>query len=331
MSRTCRTRAPETRRPTNARRTTALALWLVQAALTGCTMHTSGPASGDGVAVGGYGADGGYYAVLPLKLDGGAAFAADAMTRPDARPDQSVDASSRDAQPFSGFDAAESPPYPGDAATSSSDGAASATSRDGGVKGGGDSTVCVQQLAWWLTSATIDTNVVSSTVAAALGPLLTAQHALTLADFGDGGAPTSLVVSGTETNGVSQQYYPYQYPASPAALVISSDSPPVLTATSPAGQPSSGWMRLVDSTQAEVWIALSNISMSATAGDPLCQSLTNGRLSAVIPSSAGATSLSVGGTPSTVAQIFGAANATSPNGWNISIAFTAAKTQVTLK
>jgi hypothetical protein len=287
-------------------------------------MRSTASANGDTVDVGGSGADGGFYATIPVKNDAGHATGTDAMARSDARPVEATDAAFADVQSFRGFDAAESPPYPDDAAYNP-------TAPDGTVKGGGDSTVCRQQLAWWLTSAALDTSIVSATVAGSLGPLLSAQHALTLADFGDGGSPTSLVISGTETNGVLQQYFPYQYPTTPAALVISSDSPPVLTATSPVAQPSSGWIRLVDSSQAEVWIAMTNISVSVTAGDTLCQTLSNGRLSAIVPASAGSTSLVVGGSRSTVAELFGATDAASPSGWSLAMTFSASKTQVTLK
>jgi hypothetical protein len=201
----------------------------------------------------------------------------------------------------------------------------------------GNGNVCASLLGWWTVGATLDPSVVSASAVSALNPLLTNQNPLTLADTfedaaaGDAGPPW-MVISGTETNGVSQQYFPFAYPTSPAALVQAAGATnPVFTATSPAGQPSTGWIRLLDSTQAEVWIALTNISATLTAGDPLCQSLSSGEVDAVIPSSAGTTTMVLSSGSTTVAAVFGATTSTSPEGWNIRLSFSGQKVQVTFK
>ena len=200
----------------------------------------------------------------------------------------------------------------------------------------GNGNVCAQQLGWWMAGATLDTSVVSASAAAALNPLLSVQNPVTLAEsFLDAGpsdaGPSWIFISGTETNGVSQQYFPFAFPATPAALVQAPGSIPVFTATSPSGQPSTGWIRLLDSTQAEVWIAITNISATLTAGDSFCQSLSSGKVDAIIPTSAGTTTMVLTGGTTSVAAVFGASTSTSPPGWNIRLTFTGQKVQVTFK
>jgi hypothetical protein len=234
------------------------------------------------------------------------------------------DTSPSQTTPFQGFDVAVSPDYPTDASYTP-------VRPDTGIRGGGDSTVCYQQMAWWMTGAALDTSVVSSSAAAQLNPLLSAQHPLTLADYVDSAGQYWLQVSGTETNGVQQQYFPYQYAVAPAALSIAPGQYPVLTATPPSSQPSGGFIRLLDSSQTEVWIEITQISVSATAGDPLCQTLTSGTLTAIVPKAAGSTALVVGGGSTTVGQVFGPTTATAPAGWNIAVTFAASKTQGSFK
>ncbi len=226
--------------------------------------------------------------------------------------------------PFQGFDVAEVPPYPADAGYQP-------VRPDSGMRGGGDSTVCYQQMAWWMMGATLDTSVVSASAAGLLNPLLSGQHPLTLADYVDAAGHYWLQISGTETNGVQQQYFPYQYATAPASLAIASGQYPVLTATPPSAQPSGGWIRIVDSSQAAVWIEITQVSATATAGDPLCQTLTSGSLSAIIPATSGSTPLVANGARTTVAQVFGATTSTAPPGWTIGILFSATKTQGTFK
>lgn len=224
---------------------------------------------------------------------------------------------------FAGFDVIQVPPVP-------SDGGYNPTPPDSGMRGGGDSTVCRQQLGWWMNGPALDA-AVSPNAAGSLNSLLSAQHPLTLADYVDSSGKYWLDASGTETNGIQQQYFPYQYSPTPSALDISTDAYPLLNATSPSAPASAGWIRLVDSSGAEVWIPMTQVSAAATAADSMCQSLTNGRLTAVVPASAGSTSLVVGGGTTTVGQLFGAFTASSPPGWNIAITFTATKAQVTFK
>jgi hypothetical protein len=218
------------------------------------------------------------------------------------------------------------------------DAMASMNPGDGAVPmrgGGGDSTVCAQSLGWWVVGATLDPAVVAPNAASQLNPLLSAQHPLTLADFATAGGGMMLQVSGTLANGISQQYFPFQYPATPAPLVISSTGPlPTFAATAPTGatQTSAGFLHVVDSSMADVWIPLSNVSTTATAGDALCQSLTGGQVTGVIPSTAGATSMVIAGATTSVDQLFGSPTSTSPAGWTISLLFPSAKiVQVTFK
>lgn len=205
---------------------------------------------------------------------------------------------------------------------------------DASIHGSGN--VCAQALGWWTVGATLDPSVVSASAVSALNPLLANQNPLTLAEsFEDAGAsdagPSWIVISGTETNGISQQYFPFAYPTTPAALAQTAATDPLFTATSPAGQPSTGWLLLVDSTQADVWIALTNLSASLVAGDPQCQTLSSGEVDAVIPTSAGTTTMVLGSGSTTVAAVFGAATSTSPPGWNIRLSFSGQKVQVTFK
>jgi hypothetical protein len=255
---------------------------------------------------------------FPARADGDAT-ASDAL---EAGTETGVasDSSPPKTGPFQGFDVTEVPPYPDDAAYRP-------IPPDSAMRGGGDSTVCYQQLAWLMNDVALDTSSVPSSAASQLNPLFSTQHPLTLADFVDASGHYWLQISGTETNGVRQQYFPYQYATAPASLAIAPSEYPVLTATPPSG----GWIRLVDSSQAEVWIEITQISANATAGDPLCQSLTNGRLTAIVPATSGNTPLVLGGTTTTVAGVFGATTATAPLGWTIGMTFTATKTQVTFK
>jgi len=226
--------------------------------------------------------------------------------------------------PFQGFDVAVAPDYPTDASYTPQ-------RPDTGIRGGGDSTVCYQQMAWWMTGAALDTSVVTPSAAAQLNPLLSTQHPLTLADYVDASGQYWLQVSGTETNGVQQQYFPYQYAVAPAALSIAPGQYPVLTATPASSQPSGGFIRLVDSSQAEVWIEITQVSVNVTAGDSLCQTLTGGSLTAIVPATSGSTPLAVGGGSTTVAQVFGPTTASAPAGWNIAITFAASKIQGSFK
>jgi hypothetical protein len=203
------------------------------------------------------------------------------------------------------------------------------------ASGHGNGNVCAQQLAWSMVGASLDSSV-SASAATALNPLLSVQNPITLAEsFLDGGTsdagPSWIFVSGTETNGTSQQYFPFMYPTSPAALVQTPGANPVFTATSPAGQPSTGWIRLLDFTSAEVWIALTNISATLTAGDAQCQSLSSGEVDAVVPTSAGTTTMVLSSGNTTVSTVFGATTSASPAGWNIRLTFTGQEAQVTFK
>jgi hypothetical protein len=234
------------------------------------------------------------------------------------------DGSAPHSSPFQGFDVMVAPIVVTDASYDP-------VAHDGGMRGGGNSTVCYQELAWWMTGAMLDPTVVASSAAAQLNPLLSAQHPLTLADYVDSAGQYWLQISGTETNGVEQQYFPYQYAVAPAALAITAGEYPTLTATPPSSQPSGGFIRLLDSSQAEVWIPITQIAASATAGDPLCQSLANGSLTAIVPVSAASTSLAINGATTTLAQVLGPTTATAPVGWSIGIIFTATVVQGTFK
>jgi hypothetical protein len=198
--------------------------------------------------------------------------------------------------------------------------------------GGGDSTVCAQALGWLVSGATLDPTVVSASAAAQLNPLLATQHPLTLAELGSD-AGQLLQVSGTLANGISQQYFPYQFPASPVPLTLSTSGPlPTLIAAPAAAQTGAGFIHIVDASATDVWIAIASIGASATAGDALCQSLTGGEIDAVIPAAAGSTAMTLASGTTTVASLFGDQTSTAPQGWTVRLWFpTAAIAQVTFK
>ncbi len=199
--------------------------------------------------------------------------------------------------------------------------------------GGGDSTVCSQALGWWVVGSTLDPAVVPANVAAQLDPLLSAQHPLTLADYGSDAGGMMLQVSGTLANGISQQYFPFQYPATAAPWVTSLAGPlPTFAATSSAAMPSTGWLHIIDSSMADVWVPLSGLSTFATAGDALCRSLTGGQVNAVIPEAGGSTTLTLGGRVTTIGQLFGSMTSEAPPGWTLRLLFpTATIVQVSFK
>jgi hypothetical protein len=296
---------------------------------TFCTPNAQPPGLGD-QPPSPSGADGGYVGSRVAGDSGGADVATDGNLLGDGgrmadggQPADGSQPSDAMGSGFTGFDVVQVPPVPQDASYNP-------TPPDSGSRGGGDSTVCRQQLAWWTSGAMLDATV-SPSAAASMNSLLSAQHPLTLADYVDSNGAYWLDVSGTETNGVQQQYFPYQNSPNPAALAISTDTYPQLTGTSPAGEPSTGWIRLIDSSGSEVWIPMVQVATTVTAGDSLCQSLTNGQLTAVVPFTAAGTTLVLSGAATTVGQVFGNTTATSPSGWNIVITFTASKVQVTLK
>jgi hypothetical protein len=241
-------------------------------------------------------------------IDGGPETGSDAMV------------SGKDSSPFTGFGDG-SGGFPADP-----DGG-SMLPPDASKPDAGGSSVCAQSLGWWLVGATLDTTVVPATAASQLTPLLSSQHPITIADYSDASAGRVVLVSGTLTNGIGQQYFPFTYPTSPATLSLSADADPVFTAT----PPSAGWIHVVDASASDVWISLSNPSFTATATDSQCQGLTSGQLSAVIPASAGTTSLVVSSGSTTIAELFGIETSSSPAGWNLALTFTAQKVQVTLK
>ena len=89
-----------------------------------------------------------------------------------------------------------------------------------------------------------------------------------------------------------------------------------------AAPQSSGWLHIVDAASRDVWIPLVDATGSATYGETSCASLSQVRVSATIPASAGATALETfAGVRRTVRDLMG--TDPSERGWGVRFVFSA--------
>lgn len=194
-------------------------------------------------------------------------------------------------------------------------------------KPGSNGDACVSgPLAWWALGSMLDAAVVPANAVTQLNPLLSTQHPFVVVEYQDAGSNWMLLTTGSAANGIGQQYFPVAHAVAGAA----SEQRQATSFASTAPEVSA-WLRLVDTSQAEVWIPFANASTSATYGDTSCTSLVSGILTAVIPHSASSIPLSTASGSTTIGALFGADTSAAPAGWNIKIGFSGDKVQVSFK
>ncbi len=88
-----------------------------------------------------------------------------------------------------------------------------------------------------------------------------------------------------------------------------------------AAPQSAGWLRLVDRASRVVWIPIVEVTGSATYGEGSCASLSAVRVSATLPTSAGALSLTTAFGNRTLRELMG--TEPSAHGWNLRFTFSA--------
>ncbi len=191
---------------------------------------------------------------------------------------------------------------------------------------GGFDPVCETPLAWWATTSSFDGTVTPASFSSQINPLLAQpnEFPMTFADYqGDGGA-WMLRASASETNGSFQQYFPVAYPLTDVPMNRTTNT----FASASAG---TGWLKVVDAAQKEVWIQLDQVLVEATYADGACQTLTNGSVSAVVDAASASTAITTGSGATTIGALLGPQTSSSPAGWTVVLTFMAQKVQVSFK
>jgi hypothetical protein len=184
---------------------------------------------------------------------------------------------------------------------------------------------CEGSLAWWAVGASFDATVTPAAFAARLNPLLANSHPITVAGSVDENGYWAVRASATITNGNQQQYFPADHALTDGPM---SRSQAGFATSAPAA---SGWMRVVDAAGTDVWIGIANVAVTATYADGYCQTLTTATLDAVIPDSAGSTSITTSQGTATLRDLLGAETSVQPSGWNVSLSFSGQRAEVTFK
>jgi hypothetical protein len=192
------------------------------------------------------------------------------------------------------------------------------------VKPGSDA-ACEAPLGWWATDAAFDANVMAASFTSAVNPMLAGQHPITIADYEDANQVWTMRVSATRTNGNYQQYFPFDHASDVAPMARQMAG---FASGSPAN---SAWIVVVDLSQTPVWIAISNATVSASYVDAYCQDLSGGELDAVIPASAGSTSITTAQGSTTLRDMLGAHTSQVPPGWTLRLQFDGQKVDVSSK
>jgi hypothetical protein len=190
-------------------------------------------------------------------------------------------------------------------------------------KGGGDA-ACNAPLGWWATGAAFDSTITPTSFSSAVNPLLSGENPFTIADYVDATMTWTVRASGTLTNGGYQQYFPPAYPADTSAMART-------TSAFSSGVAASSWIVVVDAASNYVWIPLANAQVAASYGDTYCQSLVGGTLDAVIPASAGSTSITTSTGATTLQLLLGATTSISPVGWTVHVDYDGQKVDVSSK
>jgi hypothetical protein len=200
---------------------------------------------------------------------------------------------------------------------------------DGGIRvappDSGYQTTCDQPLGWSATGAALDATVTPGAFATQVNPLLANASPLTLADYQGDAGDWWLRVSGTDTGGGQEQYFP-------AAHLPLVDVPMSRVMTGFAsGSAGAGWLKIVDASQTEVWIQLDQVMTTVSYGDVFCQTLINGAVTAIIDASASSTAINTASGATTVGALLGSPSSSAPAGWTMRLLFSGQKTQVSFK
>ena len=189
----------------------------------------------------------------------------------------------------------------------------------------------VAPIGWWTTSASIDTSVSAPAFGAALAALLALPnaHPITLAETiaevgGSEPAGWRFKATASLTNGIGQQYFPFDHPAAWVTAARSS------TAVGTGEHEASAWLHVVDGAGADVWLPLADVDVHASVPDSYCAHLGDGVLTATLPHTASAISMTlIDGTVTNLAGLLGAEGPA--GGWLLRMTFEAEKVQISLK
>lgn len=189
----------------------------------------------------------------------------------------------------------------------------------------------VSPIGWWATSAAIDGAAGTPELAAALNPLfaLPNAHPITLAGYiasEDSGEPAGWRFKATAslTNGIGQQYFPFDHAATSVTAARTS------TSVATGEHEASAWLHVVDGGGADVWLPLLDVDVHATVPDSYCAHLGGGVLTATLGHAASAIPMTlVDGSMTNVAGLLGAEGPA--GGWPLRLTFEAEKVQISLK
>jgi hypothetical protein len=184
---------------------------------------------------------------------------------------------------------------------------------------------CEGTLAWWAVGASFDANVTPAAFAEQLNPLIAQSHPITVADSVDENGSWTLRASATVTNGNQQQYFPAEHAVADGPM---SRTQAGFATASPAA---SAWLHLVDAAAADVWIAITNVGVTAAYADGYCQTLTTVTVDAIIPDSAGSTSITTAQGAATLRDLLGGEASEPHGGWNVRLSFSGQRAEVTFK
>jgi hypothetical protein len=189
----------------------------------------------------------------------------------------------------------------------------------------GSDAACLLPLAWWTVSPTFDVNATPVAFANAINPLIGPQHVLAIADYLDQNNQWTLRATATLTDGNFQQYFPFDHPGDVVSMARQQGS------FSSGSSVNSAWILIVDSANVSIWVPIVSANVSADYADAYCQSLTNGKVDAVVPASASVVTLTTGQGPTTLGALLGAYTSSTPLGWSVRLTFGAQKVQVSSK
>lgn len=189
----------------------------------------------------------------------------------------------------------------------------------------------VSPIGWWATNAAIDAGVGAPELAGALNALfaLPNAHPITLAGYiaaagGTEPAGWRFKATASLTNGIGQQYFPFDHAATSVTAARTS------TTVGSGEHEASAWLHAVDGAGADLWLPLADIDVHASIPDSYCAHLGDGVLTATLAHTASAISMTlVDGSVTSLAGLLGAESPA--GGWPLRMTFEAEKVQITLK
>lgn len=189
----------------------------------------------------------------------------------------------------------------------------------------------VSPIGWWATSAAVDASVGTPALATALNALfaLPNAHPISFAGYiaADGGSEPAgwrFKATASLTNGIGQQYFPFDHAATAVTAARTS------TSVGTGEHEASAWLHVVDGAGADVWLPLLDVDVHATVPDSYCAHLGGGVLTATLAHTASAMSMTlVDGSMTNLAGLLGAEGPS--GGWPLRLTFEAEKVQISLK